>query len=106
MACKPTETPSLTFFGAGTPTARLNDFLSKRLLTQKPSPIGANDPAPSASPEIKPLEFELDSKSLEAIEKGKKEFAEHVEQYDLNYLHFGRYGKNGIKAQKTSPDGW
>ncbi|ORY45846.1 acyltransferase ChoActase/COT/CPT [Leucosporidium creatinivorum] len=90
----------------GTPTARLNDFLSKRLLTQKPSPIGASDPPPSASPAVKSLPFDLDDKSLKAIESAKKEFADHVGQYKVHYLHYGRYGKEGIKKMKTSPDGW
>jgi len=84
----------------------LNDFLSKRLLTQKPSPIGASDPPPSASPAIKSLPFDLDDKSLQAIESAKKEFADHVGQYKVHYLHYGRYGKEGIKKMKTSPDGW
>lgn len=90
----------------GTPTARLNDFLSKRLLTQKPSPIGASDPPASASPTVKSLPFDLDDKSLKAIESAKKEFADHVGQYKVRYLHYGRYGKEGIKKMKTSPDGW
>lgn len=27
-------------------------------------------------------------------------------QYGVSYLHYGRYGKEGIKKMKTSPDGW
>lgn len=90
----------------GTPTARLNDFVSKRLLTNKPKPIGEGDVAPRESPAVSPLSFELDDKSLKAIEAAKKEFAAHVDPYKVFYLHYGRYGKEGIKKMKTSPDGW
>lgn len=91
---------------AGTPTARLNDFISKRLITNKPTVIGAADPAPSAQPKIAELKFELDPKALGMIESATKEFAEHVGQFEVFYLKYGRYGKDGIKAMKTSPDGW
>lgn len=84
----------------------MNDFISKRLLTNKPTAIGASDPAPSATPAISELAFELDGKALGMIESATKEFADHVGQFDVFYLKYGRYGKDGIKAMKTSPDGW
>ncbi|SCV66893.1 BQ2448_5539 [Microbotryum intermedium] len=90
----------------GTPTARLSDFVSKRLLTRQPIEVGSSDPAPQATPQIEALEFNVDAKTQKAIEEGKKEFEQHVGGHEMFYLHYGRYGKEGIKRNKTSPDGW
>ncbi|KAM0786990.1 hypothetical protein ACM66B_002408 [Microbotryomycetes sp. NB124-2] len=90
----------------GTPTARLNDYLTKRLLTNKPEPVGASDPPAQETPAVTALPFEADGATLKAIENARKEFADHVGQYQVHYLHYGRYGKEGIKKMKTSPDGW
>lgn len=90
----------------GTPTARLNDFLSKRLLTNKPEPVGAGQPDAKETPAVEPLKWELSKDNLAAIESAKDEFAKHVEPYKVFYCHYGRYGKEGIKKMKTSPDGW
>ncbi|SGY41705.1 BQ5605_C003g02542 [Microbotryum silenes-dioicae] len=90
----------------GTPTARLSDFVSKRLLTRQPVEVGSSDPAPKSSPTIEALDFHVDAQTKHAIEKGKKEFEKHVGGHEVFYLHYGRYGKEGIKRNKTSPDGW
>lgn len=84
----------------------MNDFISKRLITNKPGPIGCTDLTSSIVPTISPLHFELDAKSLKAIEDAKVEFKDHVGQYVVKYLRYNRYGKDGIKNMKTSPDGW
>ncbi|GAA6044049.1 hypothetical protein JCM8097_001392 [Rhodosporidiobolus ruineniae] len=90
---------------AGTPTARLNDFLTKRLLTGAPFPPSASS-ASSAAPSPLPLPFDLDSTALSHIAAAEKEFKEHIEPYEVHYSSYRRYGKDGIKAMKASPDGW
>ncbi|GAA5985189.1 hypothetical protein JCM10908_002561 [Rhodotorula pacifica] len=88
----------------GTPTARLNDFLSQRLLSGEP-PVSVKGELSSA-PAVKPLPFELDSTSEKQIQAAEKEFAEHIAPYEVHYTLYTRYGKEGIKKMKTSPDGW
>jgi len=88
----------------GTPTARLNDYLTKRLLTNKPFPSPPS--STSATPSPTPLPFSLDAKAKEMISKAEKEFEQHVEPYNVSYLSYDRYGKDEIKKMKCSPDGW
>lgn len=88
----------------GTPTARLNDYLSKRLLSGE-SPV-RSDHEISRVPAVKDLPFELDATSKQQIEAAETEFAEHIKPYDVHYTLYTRYGKEGIKKMKTSPDGW
>ncbi|GAA6019658.1 hypothetical protein JCM11491_004869 [Sporobolomyces phaffii] len=88
----------------GTPTARLNDYLTKRLLTNKPFP-----PPPSSttsSPTPTPLPFTLDLTARDLIKAAEQEFEQHVAPYDVFYLSYDRYGKDEIKKMKCSPDGW
>ncbi|GAA6021226.1 hypothetical protein JCM10207_002580 [Rhodosporidiobolus poonsookiae] len=87
----------------GTPTARLNDFLSKRLLAREPFPPSSSS---STAPSPLPLPFDLDATSLEHIQRAEAEFKAHIEPFEVHYLSYGRYGKDGIKAMKASPDGW
>ncbi|GAA5976300.1 hypothetical protein JCM5350_001411 [Sporobolomyces pararoseus] len=88
----------------GTPTARLNDYLTKRLLTNKPfpSPPSSTPSTPTATP----LPFSLDSEALRLINEAEQEFENHVIPYDVFYLNYDRYGKDEIKKMKCSPDGW
>ncbi|GAA5879903.1 hypothetical protein JCM16303_004391 [Sporobolomyces ruberrimus] len=88
----------------GTPTARLNDFLTKRLLTNKPFPSPPS--STTSTPTPTPLPFSLDSEALTLIKEGEAEFEKHVEPYDVFYLSYDRYGKDEIKNMKCSPDGW
>ncbi|KAG0655375.1 Carnitine O-acetyltransferase mitochondrial [Rhodotorula mucilaginosa] len=88
----------------GTPTARLNDYLSKRLLSGE-SPVRSDNEI-SHVPTVKDLPFELDSTSKQQIQAAETEFAEHIKPYDVHYTLYTRYGKEGIKKMKTSPDGW
>lgn len=87
----------------GTPTARLNDYLSKRLLAGE---TVSQEGAVSAVPAVEALPFELDSTAKQQIEAAEKEFADHIAPYDVHYTLYTRYGKEGIKKMKTSPDGW
>lgn len=84
----------------------MNDFISKRLITNSPTPVGAEIIAAPSVPATSVLPFELDQQSLTHIQEGTKEFSAHVGNYKLHYLKYGRYGKDGIKKMKTSPDGW
>ncbi|GAA5900930.1 choline/carnitine O-acyltransferase [Sporobolomyces salmoneus] len=88
----------------GTPTARLNDYLTKRLLTNEPFPSRGS--TTTSTPTATPLNFSLDSKALELIKEAEHEFAKHVEPYDVFYLNYNTYGKDEIKKMKCSPDGW
>ncbi|GAA6058396.1 hypothetical protein JCM3770_002472 [Rhodotorula araucariae] len=87
----------------GTPTARLNEFLTKRILSGKPFEATASA---SGTPAPAHLPFELDATSRQHIADAETEFAAHIEPYDVHYTMYTRYGKEGIKKMKTSPDGW
>lgn len=90
---------------AGTPTARMSDFVSTRLLTSLPAPLSPL--AVSATPVlVTPLPFTLDRKALTMIGEAEKEFTKHVDAYELFYCSFERYGKEGIKKMGVSPDAW
>lgn len=95
----------ITFALVGTPTARLNDFLTKRLITDSPTNVGVSA-ASTITPTTDVIPFVLDSKSLKHIEDATTEFAKHVGKYQVHYVSYERYGKEGIKKMKTSPDGW
>jgi carnitine O-acetyltransferase len=88
----------------GTPTARLNDFVSRRLLSDSPTKVVGIDGEEGAR--VGKLEFELDGEGLRMVEDGRKEFREHVGAYEVFYLRYGRYGKDGIKKMGFSPDAW
>ncbi|KPV72701.1 uncharacterized protein RHOBADRAFT_39308 [Rhodotorula graminis WP1] len=88
---------------AGTPTARMNDYLTKRILHGDAFPSSS---ASSSAPEPTLLEFDLDSTSRQHIADAEKEFAAHIDKYRVHYTMYMRYGKEGIKKMKTSPDGW
>jgi carnitine O-acetyltransferase len=93
-----------SFILVGTPTARLNDYLTKRLLTNKPFPSPPS--STTSTPSTTPLEFVLDSEAIELVKEAEQEFEKHVEPYDVCYLSYDRYGKDEIKKMKCSPDGW
>jgi len=81
----------------------MNDFLTKRVLKGDPFPASS---AASGTPSPTPLPFELDATSRQHIAEAEKEFATHIAPYDVHYTMYTRYGKEGIKKMKTSPDGW
>ncbi|KAM0753016.1 acyltransferase ChoActase/COT/CPT [Meredithblackwellia eburnea MCA 4105] len=89
----------------GTPTARMNDFLSKRLLSDAQVPGTGSDFTSSAStPSLLP--FKVSSSVQTQIDKAQKEFDAHISEYEVHYETFTRYGKEGIKAMGVSPDAW
>jgi len=90
----------------GTPTARLNDYITARLLSHNPhnpSPASESfDPSSAASLHT----FALDKKSMAYIQKATKDHDEAFRGFDLKYHSYQRYGKEGIKKMGFSPDGW
>ena len=85
----------------GTPTMRMNHYLGERLNKRDYSTEGS-----SASIEPQTLQFELDESSKSSISQAQQDYAKASADQDLGYLYYTRYGKNGIKAAKSSPDGW
>lgn len=83
----------------------MNDFLTKRLITDTPTRVGV-EASSTVTPAIDIIPFVLDSKSLKHIKDATTEFAKHVGKYQVHYVSYERYGKEGIKKMKTSPDGW
>lgn len=97
---------ALTPVPPGTPTARLNDFLSKRLLSPS-TPVAGTEPFfTTSAPTPLELPFVVEPAVENLIEQAETEFAAHVAGYDLKYLRYDRYGKDGIKAMGVSPDAW
>ncbi|GAA6060182.1 hypothetical protein JCM10212_005183 [Sporobolomyces blumeae] len=88
----------------GTPTARLNDFLTKRLLSAKA--FATSPSLPSSPPKPTSLSFSLDAHTRQLVSNAEQEFRDHVAPYDVVYLSYDRYGKDEIKKMKVSPDGW
>ncbi|KAK4706156.1 hypothetical protein P7C70_g58, partial [Phenoliferia sp. Uapishka_3] len=89
----------------GTPTARLNSFLSARLLSTESVP-GTDSSFSSASitPHLLPLEINTEVEKLIGAAQG--EFESHAGSYDVQYSRYSKYGKDGIKAMGFSPDAW
>jgi carnitine O-acetyltransferase len=68
-----------------------------------PEPATANT---SLTVQAEALRFDLDSTTKASIDAAQREYDGHVANYDLRFLLYTRYGKDAIKAAKTSPDGW
>lgn len=85
----------------GTPTMRMNHYLGDRLSRRDISTDGA-----SGTVKAEKLAFAVDEATRSSIQQAKSEYAAAVDGQDLGYLYYARYGKNGIKAAKSSPDGW
>lgn len=89
----------------GTPTARLNDFLSKRLLSAEPV-AGTGPEFTTSAPTLSALPFTVSSEVAKMITTAEAEFKDHINQFELVYHRYDRYGKDGIKAMGVSPDAW
>lgn len=85
----------------GTPTAKVNDYIGARLSKGDMEVQGSTSALP-----VKALDFDVDDATRQAIEKTRKSYMQVVEEEDMGFLYYTRYGKNGIKAAKSSPDGW
>lgn len=80
---------------------RMNHYIGERLNKRDYPTEGSH-----ATIEPEQLHFELDQESKDAIAKAQQEYAKEAANQELGYLYYTRYGKNGIKAAKSSPDGW
>ncbi|KAL8279314.1 hypothetical protein RQP46_008351 [Phenoliferia psychrophenolica] len=89
----------------GTPTARLNDFLSKRLLSSEQVP-GTGADFTTTAPAPLSLPFVVSSEVTKMISTAEAEFKDHIGKFELVCLRYDRYGKDGIKAMGVSPDAW
>ena len=85
----------------GTPTMRMNHYLGERLNKRDYATTGSD-----TAIEPEQLSFKLEEASKASIAQAKQDYANASADQDLGYLYYTRYGKNGIKAAKSSPDGW
>ncbi|PWN27023.1 putative carnitine O-acetyltransferase mitochondrial precursor [Jaminaea rosea] len=88
----------------GTPTLRMNDFIIQAIAANKID-MGASEPQGNLGTP-KPIGFELDAKSKDAVKQSISNFEALKAKHDLSILDFQGYGKNAIKAYKCSPDAW
>lgn len=79
----------------------MNDYIGYRL-SRRQFPTGGASGKIDASP----LTFEIDDKLGAFISEAKSAHQQAVADEAMSYLHYPRYGKEGIKKQKCSPDGW
>lgn len=85
----------------GTPTAKVNDYIGQRLSKRDVTTSGSAD-----SIDVEHLAIQTDKRITDAINKARSDYQQATGQQSMGYLHYPRYGKEGIKAQKCSPDGW
>lgn len=85
----------------GTPTAKVNDYIGARLSKGDVDVQGS-----TTDISVEALDFKVDDKTKSAIKETRKGYMKAVEEEDMGFLYYTRYGKNGIKAAKSSPDGW
>ena len=52
------------------------------------------------------LHWSLDAAAVGALEEAKKDLDERVQDLDLVVLRFDDFGKDFVKSQKMSPDGF
>ncbi|WWC90245.1 uncharacterized protein L201_005178 [Kwoniella dendrophila CBS 6074] len=91
----------------GTPTLRLNEFVLGSLQAGKiPLELPETEKSKEPMPEVEELQFELDEKLKQIVDKSKKGFGEEMGLQDLKMVNFEGYGKELIKTHKVSPDGW
>jgi carnitine O-acetyltransferase len=82
-------------------SAKVNDYIGHRL-SKRDFPKGGSDN--QLSPTYLP--FESDANTRASVSEATSSYSKAVSEQALDYLHYARYGKEGIKAQKCSPDGW
>ncbi|ODV90646.1 hypothetical protein CANCADRAFT_2379 [Tortispora caseinolytica NRRL Y-17796] len=103
-----TETGSVGFMGEhsmmdGTPTCRLNEYVSDLTLNRKltAEELGSNAGGAAVPAEIV---FKYSPEVQAAIKKAHKSFTETIEAHQVRVLKYDKFGKNLIKKFKCSPD--
>ena len=79
----------------------MNDYIGHRLINRDFPTGGSNGKIQTI-----PMVFDVDDQTQTSISQARSSFAEAAAGEALGYLHYSRYGKEGIKRQKCSPDGW
>ncbi|XP_076091347.1 carnitine O-acetyltransferase-like [Mytilus galloprovincialis] len=85
----------------GPPVVSLMDHVAEFCKTDHDEGLPAENVKP-----VEKLEFNLDNKSLEAIDQAKKNLDKQVKDLDLTVAKFTDYGKNFPKSVKLSPDSY
>lgn len=85
----------------GPPVVSLMDHVAEFCKTEHDEGLPAENVKP-----VEKLEFNLDNKSLEAIDQAKKDLDKQVKDLDLTVAKFTDYGKNFPKSVKLSPDSY
>ena len=79
----------------------MNDYLGQRLLSRDFPGQGSEAQVPATL-----LTFDVDDRTHSSITEARSAYLQAVSEQAMGYLHYSRYGKEGIKKQKCSPDGW
>ena len=86
----------------GTPTLRINEFMLRGLAQQK---IDLGSPTPDSKlAQPRQLLFEVDKKVKSHIAQATEALDKLKGEHEMHVLNYEGYGKNVIKAFKTSPD--
>lgn len=85
----------------GPPVVSLMDHVAEFCKTDHDEGLPAENVKP-----VEKLEFNLDNKSLEAIDQAKKNLDMQVKDLDLTVAKFTDYGKKFPKSVKLSPDSY
>ncbi|XP_063424764.1 carnitine O-acetyltransferase-like [Mytilus trossulus] len=85
----------------GPPVVSLMDHVAEFCKTEHDEGLPAENVKP-----VEKLEFNLDNKSLEAIDQAKKNLDMQVKDLDLTVAKFTDYGKKFPKSVKLSPDSY
>lgn len=73
----------------GTPTAMMNDHLSRWLISGKPVPGSEQE---SGRVAITPLDFEVDDQTRQTIRKAEDQIDSRIANHTTTHLRYRRYG--------------
>ena len=91
----------------GTPTHRLNDYISMLISTGKLDKLDhSHQGIRSSLPEPKPITFTLNDTVKTDIHRAVVDFEDVIGQHELRVQAYQRYGKGLIKQFKCSPDAY
>lgn len=85
----------------GPPVVSLMDHVAAFVKRNHPEGLQAEDVKP-----VKKLQFNVDNKTLDAIEEAKEDIDILIKDVDLTVRKFTAYGKNFPKSVKLSPDSY